>query len=77
MTDARIVKNFLVVVMMEQVNGPNVVTVTKMKCCEEIDTPTRGTVLIDIARTAFSVIQIDHFKVENQLCGIKILTPQH
>ena len=34
-TEPRIVKNLRVVVMMEHVNGPNVVTVTKMKCCEQ------------------------------------------
>ena len=35
MTDPRMVKNFLVVVIMEQVSGPKVVTVTKIKCCRE------------------------------------------
>ena len=32
-TEPRIVKNFLVVVMMEHIRGPNSVTVMKMKFC--------------------------------------------
>ena len=31
-TEARMVKNFRVVVMIEQVNGPNEVMVVKLKC---------------------------------------------
>jgi len=34
MTDESIVKNFLVVVIMLHVNGPKVLIVTKMKCCQ-------------------------------------------
>lgn len=33
MTDPKMVKNFRVVVIMEQVSGPNVETVMKMKVC--------------------------------------------
>lgn len=33
-TEAKIVKNFLVVVMIEVVRGPKVVTVKKMKFCQ-------------------------------------------
>ena len=33
MTDDKMVKNFLVVVIILHVNGPNVVIVAKMKCC--------------------------------------------
>ena len=33
-TEARIVKNFLVVVMIEVVSGPKAVTVRKMRFCE-------------------------------------------
>lgn len=35
MTDPKMVKNFRVVVMMEQVSGPNVETVMKMKVWKE------------------------------------------
>jgi len=33
MTDDKMVKNFLVVVIILHVNGPNVVIVAKIKCC--------------------------------------------
>ena len=33
MTEANMVKNFLVVVAMEQGSGPNDVTIRKIKCC--------------------------------------------
>uniref|UniRef100_A0A0B7B7X5 Uncharacterized protein n=1 Tax=Arion vulgaris TaxID=1028688 RepID=A0A0B7B7X5_9EUPU len=37
MTDARIVKNLRVVVTIEQVKGPNEVTVMKMNICPNAD----------------------------------------
>ena len=42
MTDDKMVKNFLVVVIILHVNGPNVLIVIKMKCCN-----TQAHVVID------------------------------
>lgn len=58
-TDARIVKNFLVVVMMDVVRGPKVVTVRKMKFCRR-----RKTTVAPASRwmdRKGNAIQISHY----------------